>query len=289
MKLGRLRVPDGTPKVFLLEDDDVWISDHSDPLEVLKVGNGVRREKPLRWNELLSGAVPGYKVLAPIEPPEVWAYGFTYERGPQFAKSPMIPKGDAYTAAASSNRPEIFFKTTALRVVGPNDCIGIRRDSVYTAVEAELCLIIDKEGRPVLCTAGNDVSAWDIEAMNPLWLAQGKTFEACCALGPVAVTMDELPRHAQVSCRIVRGEVELFHDSIALDKMRWSFDELADFAGAFNPLLEGTVLMTGTAIIRPDRESLAEGDVVEIAIDGIGTLTNTGRHIDSKVPTTPYH
>jgi 2-keto-4-pentenoate hydratase/2-oxohepta-3-ene-1,7-dioic acid hydratase in catechol pathway len=47
--------------------------------------------------------------------------------------------------------------------------------------------------------------------------------------------------------------------------------------------------MTGTAIIRPDDDSLAEGDIVDIQIDGIGTLRNIGKRIESKVPYKPYY
>ena len=288
MKLVRVQGGGEKPQVGLLEGEQVWLTGESNPLEVLR-HPGLRREgRPLSWPALWSGTDSGYRLLAPIDPPEVWACGFTYQRGPQFSRSPRLPKGPAYTAAIQSDRPEIFFKTTGWRVVGPNQPIGIRGDSHYTAVEAELCLILDENARPVLFTCGNDVSAWDIEARNPLWLAQGKTFEACCALGPAAVTPDELPPQAEVHCTIIRQGQVLFQDSVPLAQMRWSFEELANFAAAFNPLPAGTVLMTGTAIIRPGTEGLAEGDLAEVRIDGIGALRNTGRKLVSKVAYLPY-
>lgn len=290
MKFGRVQINNRKPVVFFLEGDGVCLTSFTNPLDLLDSFESVTKPEPeYSWKKLLAGELPGCRLLAPVNPLEVWAYGFTYERGPQFGRSTMIPRGPAYTHAIESGRPEIFFKTTGSRVVGPNEGIGIRGDSRYTAVEAELCLIVDENARPRLFTAGNDVSAWDIEAQNPLWLAQCKTYEACCALGPLAVTRDELPPGAQIHCRVLRDNRELFSDSIPLSKMHWSYEELAHFAAAFNPLPRGTVLMTGTAIIRPDEESLAEGDLVEISIDGIGVLRNHGRRIESQVPYKPYY
>jgi 2-dehydro-3-deoxy-D-arabinonate dehydratase len=290
MKLGRVQKTDKAPVVFILKGDMAYPTSYTNPLDLVDSSDiEVKKEGGLEWEKLLAGELPDYRLLAPIDPPEVWAYGFTFERGPQFGRSPMIPKGPVYTHAIKAGRPEIFFKTTGFRVVGPNDYIGIRADSKYTAVEAELCIIVDENSRPKLFTAGNDVSAWDIEAQNPLWLAQCKTYEACCALGPLAITLDELPSSPKIFCRILRNGKEIFSGSISLDKMHWSFSDLATFASAFNPLPRGTVLMTGTAIIRPDDDSLAEGDIVEIQIDGIGTLRNIGKRIESKVPYKPYY
>ncbi|GAB4473261.1 MAG: fumarylacetoacetate hydrolase family protein [Anaerolineae bacterium] len=274
--------------IGVLEGDRVLLTTEADPIRLVERGHPVFSGTALPWEPLLAGDLTGFRLLAPIDPPEVWGYGFTYKRGPQFDRSPMIPKGPAYTAAIEAGRPEIFFKTTGFRVVGPNDAVGIRGDARYTAVEAELCIIVDEHAQPVLLTAGNDVSAWDIEAQNPLWLAQCKTYEACCALGPVAVTPDEIPGAARVRCRVLRGNEVLFDDSAALSDMHWSLQELAYYAAVYNPLPRGTTLMTGTAVIRPDAASLADGDVVETIIDGIGTLRNVGRLLTSRVPPLPY-
>ena len=288
MKIARVKRVSKPVEVGILEGDRLNLTGFETPLDLLASPGMHSTGEYLSWPQLLAGTHPKARLLAPIDPPEVWAYGFTYERGPQFSRSPVIPRGPAYTAAIEAGRPEIFFKTTGFRVVGHHDDIGIRGDSRYTAVEAELCLILDGEARPVLFTAGNDVSAWDIEMQNPLWLAQSKTYQACCALGPVAVTRDELPDDAKITCQVVRDGKEIFSGSITIDKMHWSFEELAHYAAAFNPLPAGTVLMTGTAIIRPDAESLAEGDITHITIDGIGTLTNVGSKIASIVPFAQY-
>lgn len=288
MKLARIQHIGRSSQVGILEGDRVYLTNEVDPLTLAEMVNPPLTGETISWEPLLTGRDPAFRLLAPIDPPEVWGYGFTYRRGPQFAQSPMIPRGPAYTAAIESGRPEIFFETTGFRVVGPNDPVGIRADSRYTAVEPELCLIIDKHARPVLFTAGNDVSAWDIEAQNPLWLPQCKTYEACCTLGPVAVTEDEIPAEARVRCRITRDDEILFDSSVPLSDLHWSYQDLAHYAAIYNPLPRGSVLMTGTAVIRPDRESLAEGDIVETIIDGIGTLRNVGRVLQTEVPLVPY-
>lgn len=284
MKVARVQRAGQRPVVGVLEGDILRLTSETDPLNL--IGD---REPPFTgesrpWGALLAGEDEGWRLLPPVDAPEVWGYGFTYRRGPQFSRSDMLPSGDAYRAAVAAGRPEIFFKTTGFRVVGPNDAVGIRGDSRYTAVEPELCLIVDERARPVLFTAGNDVSAWDIEAQNPLWLAQCKTYEACCTLGPLAVTQDEIPDGARVRCQVLRGDAVLFDDSVPLSDLLWTYEELASFAAAYTPLPRGTVLMTGTAVIRPGREGLVEGDVVETIIDGIGTLRNVARQVAARVP-----
>lgn len=289
MKLARVESRIKDQKVVgYLDGDKLWLTQYSSLLQVPENFEPDRTANSLEWTALLNGVDRDFKLIAPINPPEVWAFGFTYERGPQFAASPVIPSGPAYTAAINANRPEIFFKTTGFRVVGPNDGIGIRGDSTYTAVEAELCIILNKNMRPAFFTVGNDVSAWDIEARNPLYLAQCKTYEACCSLGPLAVTPEELPPDAEINCWVKRNGKVLFHGSISQSLMRWSYDELVNFAAEYNPLPEGTVLMVGTAIIRPNAEGLLDGDICEIAVDGIGTLVNRGMQLISPVPSSGF-
>jgi 2-dehydro-3-deoxy-D-arabinonate dehydratase len=288
MKLARIQVNGEVPVIGVLEGEQLRLTRESDALAVMAENNIAFTGERIPWEPLLAGKDERFRLLAPVDPPEVWACGFTYQRGPQFQRSEMLPSGPAYTDAIAAGRPEIFFKTTGFRVVGPNDPVGIRGDSRYTAVEAELCLILDEAARPVLFTAGNDVSAWDIEAENPLWLAQGKTFEACCPLGPLAVTREEIPGDARVRCRVLRGPQVLFDDSVPLSDLKYSFEDLANFAAVYNPLPKGAVLMTGTAVIRPGSQGLAEGDVVETIIDGIGTLRNVGKLLDAKFPVHDY-
>ena len=145
--------------------------------------------------------------LLPIHPKEVWACGCTYETSAASAM-PSTARARACTRYVYREpRPEIFFKGTARVCVGPGQAIGIRPDSKFTAPEPELAVVLGSRGRILGYTLANDVSAWDIERENPLYLPQSKVYNACCALGPVIVTADELPDPYQLemTCTIERG------------------------------------------------------------------------------------
>lgn len=223
-------------------------------------------------------------LLAPLDPPEVWGAGITYKRSMQFyhehTSHPERPKG-IYDYIYESARPELFFKATASRTVGPNASIGIRRDSNLTAVEAELAIIVGVHGQIVGYSAGNDCSAWDIERENPLFLAQSKIFERCFALGPVLVTAGEIvdPYCLEISCTIWRGGKPLYVGHVNTREMKRKYEELVEWLCRSNVIPPGTVLSTGTGIPIPDEYALAEGDVVEIELEGVGTLRNPVRKL----------
>src|SRR5258708_22758528 len=124
------------------------------------------------------------KRMQPIHPSEVWACGCTYEMSASFRDAEHGSREGMYAYVYREARPEIFFKGTARVCVGPGQPIGIRVDSRFTAPEPELALILGSHGRIVGYTLANDVSAWDIERENALYLPQSKVYTACCALGP---------------------------------------------------------------------------------------------------------
>ena len=113
-------------------------------------------------------------LLAPIDAPEVWGCGVTYKRSADMRDDDS--EQDIYSRVYHADRPEIFFKATPSRCVGPNGFIGIRSDSVLTATEPELAYILGGDGEIIGYTLCNDVSAWDIERDNPLYLPQSKVF-----------------------------------------------------------------------------------------------------------------
>jgi len=174
-------------------------------------------------------------------------------------------------------RPEVFFKGTARVCVGPRKPIGIRSDSKFTAPEPELALILGSNGKILGYTLANDVSAWDIERENVLYLAQSKIYDACCALGPVIVTPDELedPYALQMSCTITRGGRTRFKGSVSTAKLHRKFETLVEYLLRSNQAPSGSVLLTGTGIIVTEQDALAAGDTVTIAIPEIGELSNT--------------
>ena len=227
-------------------------------------------------------------LLAPLAPPEVWGAGITYRRSREYYEAHGTggrTKG-IYDLVYESERPELFFKATAARTAGPNAPIGVRRDSQLTAVEPELAVVIGAKGRIVGYTAGNDLSAWDIERANPLFLPQSKIFDGCFAFGPVLATPREVgDAHAlEIACRIYRGGRILFEGRVSTREMKRRCGELVDWLGRSNTVPPGTVLSTGTGILVPDVHALQEGDVVEIELEKVGTLRNTVRRLRSAGP-----
>jgi 2-dehydro-3-deoxy-D-arabinonate dehydratase len=173
-------------------------------------------------------------------------------------------------------RPEIFFKGTARVCVGPGRGIGIRADSKFTAPEPELAVVLGSKGRVVGYTLANDVSAWDIERENALYLPQSKMYDGCCALGPVIVTADQLPDpyRLEMTCTITRDGREIFSGSVSTSKLHRRIETIVEYLARANKVPCGTVLLTGTGIIVTQEAALAPGDVVSIRIPEIGELSN---------------
>ena len=134
--------------------------------------------------------------LAPIGHQEVWAAGVTYRRSrdARMMESQGTGGGSFYDRVYDAERPEIFFKATPHRVVGPGGAVRIRRDSKWNVPEPEVALALTTRGLIFGYTIGNDMSSRDLEGENPLYLPQAKTYSACCALGPGIVVRDPLPR-----------------------------------------------------------------------------------------------
>jgi 2-dehydro-3-deoxy-D-arabinonate dehydratase len=220
-------------------------------------------------------------LLIPIYPPEVWGCGVTYKRSAEMRDEDTTGARGIYDHVYFAKRPEIFFKATPARCVGSNDYICIRRDSILTAAEPELAYVIGKDQSIIGFTVCNDVSAWDIERENPLYLPQSKIFYGCCALGPVLATSSEIedPYDLDIACQIIRDDKVIFKGEINSSAMKRKFDELTDFLCRDNPILIGTVMTTGTGIMIPNDYALAAGDIVEIDIEGIGKLSNPVRKL----------
>ena len=217
-----------------------------------------------------------HALVLPIVPPEVWACGCTYEMSASFRDSEHGSREGMYAYVYKSPRPEIFFKGTARVCVGPGQAIGIREDSRFTAPEPELALILGSKGNILGYTLANDVSAWDIERENALYLPQSKVYTACCALGPVIVTADDLtdPYSLEMTCTITRDGEQRFSGGVSTSKLNRKFESLIEYLLRANHVPAGTVLLTGTGIIVPEDAALAPGDVVTISIPEIGELSN---------------
>jgi 2-dehydro-3-deoxy-D-arabinonate dehydratase len=216
------------------------------------------------------------RVLAPLDDQEVWGAGVTYERSKVARELESDQAATFYDRVYRAARPELFFKATASRVVGPGERIRVRSDSSWCVPEPELALVLNPKLELIGFTIGNDVSARDIEGENPLYLPQAKVYESCCALGPGITLASAMPVCATIGIRmqIERCGIQIYEGDTTIARMARGFDELIDWLGRDNCFPSGVVLLTGTGIVPPDDFSLKPGDVVRITIDGIGTLEN---------------
>jgi 2-dehydro-3-deoxy-D-arabinonate dehydratase len=212
---------------------------------------------------------------APIDHQEVWAAGVTYLRS-RDARMEESSQRDVYDRVYDADRPELFLKATPNRVSGPGEAIGIRGDSGWDVPEPELVILLNAQGELIGYTIGNDVSSRSIEGDNPLYLPQAKVYSRCAGLGPMVVTVDEMPdvSNLKIQLTIRRGGAELFHDATATSQLHRSLSDLIDYLLRHNEFPAGVFLMTGTGIVPPSEFTLQDGDEVTIRIEGIGSLVN---------------
>jgi 2-dehydro-3-deoxy-D-arabinonate dehydratase len=216
-------------------------------------------------------------VLAPIGNQEVWAAGVTYyrSRNARMDESKDAGGGSFYDRVYAAERPELFFKATGRRVVGPRGAVRIRSDAKWSVPEPELTLLINSAGDVAGYTIGNDMSSRDIEGENPLYLPQAKVYDGSCALGPcILLSADPLDKSTNIKLEVVRQGKTVFAGSTSLAELKREPQELAKFLFRDNSFPQGVFLMTGTGIVPGDEFSLASGDAIRIDIDGIGTLEN---------------
>ncbi len=223
-------------------------------------------------------------LLCPLEPPEVWAAGVTYlrsrqarDRESQGEESGSTPYDRVYEA----ERPELFFKATGARVVGPGGPAGLRGDSRWQVPEPELGLVLDQDGSILGYTLGDDLSARDIEGENVLYLPQAKIYRASCALGPAILpaTLAGKGAHFAITCAVRRRGLLLWSGQASTASMRRSFGELVAHLGRHNWIPAGTVLLTGTGVVPPDDFSLEPGDEILITCPMLGTLRNVAASV----------
>lgn len=217
------------------------------------------------------------EALPPIGTQEVWASGVTYlrSRDARMEESKASGGGDFYQKVYEADRPELFFKALASRVVGSGGQVNIRHDSTWNVPEPELTLFINSWGEIQGYTIGNDMSSRSIEGENPLYLPQAKSYEGACALGPcLYVPQSPISPDTTISIQIARKGKNVFDASIQLNKMKRKLPELAGWLFKELVFPHGCFLMTGTGLVPGNDFTLAVDDVVSISIENIGTLTN---------------
>lgn len=278
MQLARFTArPGASPRVGVVQDDRIHPLAGVERLcDILHAADppGATRERLDPRSTPIPMATVG--LLAPIDAQEVWGAGVTYQRSKEARQEESEQGGSFYDQVYRADRPELFFKATPSRVVGPGRAVRVRGDTRWCVPEPELALILTPDLRLVGFTVGNDMSARDIEGRNPLYLPQAKVYDGCCALGPVVTLAEQMPPAATlgIALAIERDGAIVFEGTTSVGRMARTFAELIGWLGRDNIFPDGVVLLTGTGIVPPDDFSLRGGDVVRITIDGIGTLVN---------------
>ena len=216
-----------------------------------------------------------FTLARPVDPPEVWCAGVTYQRSRDARVEESTVK-DVYTLVYDADRPELFMKDAGCRrTVGPGEPIGVRADSGWDVPEPEIGVVLGEGGSLAGLTIGNDVSSRSIEGANPLYIAQAKTFAGACAIGPAVLVPDDWEAPLEIRLRILGADGgELFAGETSSAQMRRSFPELVEWLLRDNPVPPGSVLLTGTGLVPPDDFTLEPGHRVEITVPEIGTLSN---------------
>ncbi|MFB9807092.1 fumarylacetoacetate hydrolase family protein [Haladaptatus pallidirubidus] len=214
-------------------------------------------------------------LVRPFDPDEVWGAGVTYAIS-QESREGEGGLAESYVNAYEGERPEVYFKATPSRTVGPREAVGIRGDSEWDVPEPELTIVL-YDGKIVGYTVGNDMCSRDIERENLLYLSQSKIYSKSCAIGPCISTDETVgdPLDVEMQMQIDRDGDIVFEDSTSTSEMVRTCEELVDYFARYNEVPKSTALLTGTSIIPPDDVTLRAGDTVRIDIEKIGTLENT--------------
>jgi 2-keto-4-pentenoate hydratase/2-oxohepta-3-ene-1,7-dioic acid hydratase in catechol pathway len=188
------------------------------------------------------------------------------------------------TGRSVPEAPTLFVKSPS-SVIGHEDAIVVPPHVTEPDYEGELAVVIGARARDVSeadalrvvagVTVGHDVSARDHQFTTGQW-SWSKSFDTFCALGPELVSLDEIDLAAGLAITTtVSGEV--LQDSNT-SELVFPVPELIAWISQGCTLEPGDVILTGTpagvGAARTPPRWLLDGDVVEITIEGVGTLRN---------------
>ena len=170
------------------------------------------------------------RLLAPLDGRgEVWCAGVTYERS-RGARMEESAEQSVYDKVYVADRPELFGKSPAWRVVTDGEPIGIRADSGHDVPEPELAVVVNAHGETVGYTVCNDVSSRSIEGENPLYIPQAKVFAGGCALAPGIRPAWEVPDPTDlaITLSVRRDGAEVFEGATSTAQLARPLDDLVD-------------------------------------------------------------
>jgi len=200
--------------------------------------------------------------------------------------SPILPSkvvcvGRNYAAHAAEHGAEVpaeplLFLKPSTSVIGPHDVVRLPPQSSRVEHEAELAVVIGAPGARRVdrataakaifgYTCANDVTARDLQRADGQW-TRAKGFDSFCPLGPWIAT-DVDVADVEVRCEVNEEVRQLGRTK----DMVFDSATLVSYVSHIMTLLPGDVVLTGTpAGVGP----LTDGDLVEVRIERIGTLTN---------------
>jgi 2-dehydro-3-deoxy-D-arabinonate dehydratase len=226
-------------------------------------------------------AQPGAQITGELTAPiaseiELWGAGVTYLRSRDARKEESgVP--DVYQRVYEADRPELFFKSTAVRARGTHAPIGIRYDSDASVPEPEVAIYINKHREIIGYAICNDVTARSIEGENPLYLSQAKIYIGSTAIGPdiTPAWLAPAANEMSIKAKILRGSALVWEAETSLGALNRTLEDLVNYVFRCQDFPHGLILSTGTGIVPPMNIALAAGDIVEINVAGVGTLSNT--------------
>lgn len=228
-------------------------------------------------------ALSDVELLAPIPHPrqDVLCLGMNYRAHEAEAAR---YSADAFT----KETPAAVYFSKRVSEAGKPDGVIPRHAGLTDRLdyEAELAVVLGRAARDVKAadaadyifgyTILNDVSARDLQTGHKQWYF-GKSLDGFTPMGPVLVTADEVayPPALEITCR-VNGELRQQSNTALLIT---SIGQILEELTAGMTLLPGTIIATGTPAgagmgFDPPK-FLQSGDIVECAIEGIGTLRST--------------
>ena len=185
----------------------------------------------------------------------------------------------------------IYYKANRFAVGNPGDDVFWPAYSQVADYELEMAAVIGRTGRDILAseakghifgyTIYNDFSARDAqghEMTGPFGPAKGKDFDGSIILGPCIVTADEMPDPYQARMTAtVNGE--LWSDG-SMSTIHWRFEDMIAHVSASETIYPGEIFGAGTVgggCGLEQEQFLSDGDIVELAIEGIGAISNRVR------------
>ncbi|GAB2800872.1 fumarylacetoacetate hydrolase family protein [Streptomyces daliensis] len=206
---------------------------------------------------------------------EVWAAGVTYERSRE-GRVAESTEQSVYERVYDAERPELFFKSPAWRVLTDGEPIAVREDSELNVPEPELGLVLNSRAQTVGYVVANDVSSRSVEGENPLYLPQAKIYAGSTAVSSGIVPAWEVPDPSalEIALTVRRSGRVAYEATTSTAAFHRTPRDLVDHLFRCQEFPDGAVLFTGTGVVPGLGFTLREEDTVEIRIAHVGTLSN---------------